>query len=210
MSECIFHIALADDWEGAQRFGEYEGSTRATTLDQVGFIHAATAADLELCSLDSVRRPPTSTGSGGCRSGCPPCCGGLDQVGRAQPIASWYRHAGSTGSWEHYRWIRTSSSMFSRSRKSTRNGSFPTCPHIRSEMRRGSRQKPGKPTLRLIVVRRVRSSNNFLVARYLSPVSLTAFGCDRWSTPPIHLHRRVRLPMAARTPAVAHSFRTQF
>lgn len=47
MSECIFHIALADDWEGAQRFGEYEGSTRATTLDQVGFIHAATAADLD-------------------------------------------------------------------------------------------------------------------------------------------------------------------
>ncbi|MDA3635282.1 MULTISPECIES: DUF952 domain-containing protein [Rhodococcus] len=47
MSECIFHIALADDWEGARRFGEYEGSTRATTLDQVGFIHAATAADLD-------------------------------------------------------------------------------------------------------------------------------------------------------------------
>ena len=47
MSECIFHIALADDWEGAQRFGEYEGSTRAKTLDQVGFVHAATAGDLE-------------------------------------------------------------------------------------------------------------------------------------------------------------------
>ncbi|EME18255.1 MULTISPECIES: DUF952 domain-containing protein [Rhodococcus] len=47
MNECIFHIALADDWEGAQRFGEYEGSTRAKTLDQVGFVHAATAGDLE-------------------------------------------------------------------------------------------------------------------------------------------------------------------
>lgn len=47
MSECIFHVALADDWEGAQRFGEYEGSTRAMTLDQVGFVHAATAGDLE-------------------------------------------------------------------------------------------------------------------------------------------------------------------
>ncbi|NDY74879.1 DUF952 domain-containing protein, partial [Desulfobacter hydrogenophilus] len=35
MNECIFHVALADDWEGAQRFGEYEGSTRAKTLDQV-------------------------------------------------------------------------------------------------------------------------------------------------------------------------------
>ncbi|MCC4306778.1 DUF952 domain-containing protein [Rhodococcus sp. 3-2] len=47
MNECIFHVALADDWEGAQRFGEYEGSTRAKTLDQVGFVHAATAGDLE-------------------------------------------------------------------------------------------------------------------------------------------------------------------
>ena len=42
MNECIFHVALADDWEGAQRFGEYEGSTRAKTL-----VHAATAGDLE-------------------------------------------------------------------------------------------------------------------------------------------------------------------
>ncbi|MFZ2176836.1 MAG: DUF952 domain-containing protein, partial [Rhodococcus sp. (in: high G+C Gram-positive bacteria)] len=31
----------------AGRFGEYEGSTRAHTLDQVGFIHAATAEQLE-------------------------------------------------------------------------------------------------------------------------------------------------------------------
>jgi hemoglobin len=47
MSEHIFHIALADDWEGAARFGEYEASTRAHTLDQIGFIHAATAEQLE-------------------------------------------------------------------------------------------------------------------------------------------------------------------
>ncbi|EKT78882.1 MULTISPECIES: DUF952 domain-containing protein [Rhodococcus] len=47
MSEQIFHIALADDWEGAARFGEYEASTRAHTLDQIGFIHAATAEQLE-------------------------------------------------------------------------------------------------------------------------------------------------------------------
>ena len=47
MSRRIFHVVFADDWAGAQRFGEYEGSTRAKTLDEVGFIHAATAEQLE-------------------------------------------------------------------------------------------------------------------------------------------------------------------
>lgn len=47
MSQRLFHISFADDWAGARRFGEYEGSTRAKTLDQVGFIHAATAEQLE-------------------------------------------------------------------------------------------------------------------------------------------------------------------
>lgn len=47
MSRRIFHVVFADDWEGAQRFGEYEGSTRAKTFDEVGFIHAATAEQLE-------------------------------------------------------------------------------------------------------------------------------------------------------------------
>lgn len=42
MNEKVFHIAFADDWEGAQRFGEYEVSTRGKTLDDVGYIHATT------------------------------------------------------------------------------------------------------------------------------------------------------------------------
>jgi uncharacterized protein (DUF952 family) len=37
----IFHIALSDDWEEAKRAGEYRISTRGTTLDVEGFIHAS-------------------------------------------------------------------------------------------------------------------------------------------------------------------------
>lgn len=139
MNECIFHVALADDWEGDQRFGEYEGSTRAKTLDQVGFVHAATAGDLEnvlatvygdprlpLVVVLSIRMLSLQRGS---RSG-----------GTSATHHLLVQTRGFPGSWEQYRWIRTSSSMFSRSRKSAGNGLFPTCPHIRSEIRRGSQK----------------------------------------------------------------------
>lgn len=43
----IFHIAIVDDWDGAQRFGEYEGSTLGETLEEVGYIHATTAEHVE-------------------------------------------------------------------------------------------------------------------------------------------------------------------
>jgi uncharacterized protein (DUF952 family) len=38
----IYHIATASDWEQARRDGEYTMSTRGTTLEQQGFIHAST------------------------------------------------------------------------------------------------------------------------------------------------------------------------
>jgi uncharacterized protein (DUF952 family) len=42
----IFHIAHTDDWHAAQLLGEYRISTRGATLEQVGFIHAATTQQL--------------------------------------------------------------------------------------------------------------------------------------------------------------------
>lgn len=42
----LLHVAIADDWEACGRFGEYEVSTRATSLDATGFIHAATGPQL--------------------------------------------------------------------------------------------------------------------------------------------------------------------
>ena len=44
MSEPIFHLALASDWEAAQAVGEYAVSTLGRTLAQEGFIHASRAA----------------------------------------------------------------------------------------------------------------------------------------------------------------------
>lgn len=44
--EPLLHVAIADDWEPARRFGEYEASTRGRTLDEVGYIHATTEAGL--------------------------------------------------------------------------------------------------------------------------------------------------------------------
>ncbi|GAA1313152.1 hypothetical protein Psi02_56620 [Planotetraspora silvatica] len=40
----IFHLALAADWEHAEKAGEYRVSTLGRTLDEEGFIHAS--ADL--------------------------------------------------------------------------------------------------------------------------------------------------------------------
>jgi uncharacterized protein (DUF952 family) len=45
--EPIFHIALPDDWAAAFTFGEYAVSTRGMSLDEVGFIHCSTHAQIE-------------------------------------------------------------------------------------------------------------------------------------------------------------------
>ena len=37
----IYHVALASDWEQAQRDGAYAVSTRGVTLAEEGFIHAS-------------------------------------------------------------------------------------------------------------------------------------------------------------------------
>jgi uncharacterized protein (DUF952 family) len=42
----IFHIAHAADWDAALAAGEYRVSTRGLGLDEVGFIHASTAAQV--------------------------------------------------------------------------------------------------------------------------------------------------------------------
>jgi uncharacterized protein (DUF952 family) len=43
VSEPIYHVALAADWEAAQALGEYAVSTRGRTLAEEGFIHASRA-----------------------------------------------------------------------------------------------------------------------------------------------------------------------
>jgi len=45
--EPIFHLALPDDWAGAFQNGEYRMSTRGVTLEQEGFIHCSTSAQIE-------------------------------------------------------------------------------------------------------------------------------------------------------------------
>ncbi|OQM77950.1 DUF952 domain-containing protein [Rhodococcus sp. 66b] len=42
----IVHVALADDWEGCRRFGEYDVATVATSFDDIGYIHASTRTHL--------------------------------------------------------------------------------------------------------------------------------------------------------------------
>lgn len=42
----IVHVALADDWEGCRRFGEYDVATVATSFDDIGYIHASTSMHL--------------------------------------------------------------------------------------------------------------------------------------------------------------------
>ena len=43
----IFHLALPDDWATAFGDGEYRMSTRGVTLEQEGFIHCSTRAQME-------------------------------------------------------------------------------------------------------------------------------------------------------------------
>lgn len=42
----IIHIALASDWDSAVAAGSYRKSTRDLMLDEVGFIHCSTPAQL--------------------------------------------------------------------------------------------------------------------------------------------------------------------
>ncbi|WP_255372701.1 DUF952 domain-containing protein [Corynebacterium sp. CNJ-954] len=42
----IYHIARVPDWTDAQREGEYRVSTSGMSLDEVGYIHASTAAQV--------------------------------------------------------------------------------------------------------------------------------------------------------------------
>lgn len=44
--EPIFHLALPEDWAAAFACGEYTTSTRGMTLDEVGFIHCSTSAQI--------------------------------------------------------------------------------------------------------------------------------------------------------------------
>lgn len=41
MTEPIFHVADAADWDNAEARGTYTQSTRGKTLEQVGFIHCS-------------------------------------------------------------------------------------------------------------------------------------------------------------------------
>ena len=43
----LYHLALAADWQQARQLGEYRISTRGQALEQVGFIHASYADQLE-------------------------------------------------------------------------------------------------------------------------------------------------------------------
>jgi glutathione S-transferase len=43
----IYHLALAEDWRAAKTCGEYRRSTRGLALEQVGFIHASGAHQVE-------------------------------------------------------------------------------------------------------------------------------------------------------------------
>ncbi|MEU7870419.1 DUF952 domain-containing protein [Dactylosporangium sp. NPDC049140] len=42
----IYHIAFASDWEKAGERGEYRLSTKGRTLEEQGFIHGGTAAQV--------------------------------------------------------------------------------------------------------------------------------------------------------------------
>ena len=43
----IYHLALAEEWRAAKACGEYRRSTRGLSLEQVGFIHASGADQVE-------------------------------------------------------------------------------------------------------------------------------------------------------------------
>ncbi len=54
----IFHIAHAADWDAALTAGEYRVSTRGLGLDEVGFIHASTAAQVARVAGQFYRDDP--------------------------------------------------------------------------------------------------------------------------------------------------------
>ena len=43
MTDPLFHLAEPAEWETAVRDGRYERSTRGLSLEEVGFVHLATA-----------------------------------------------------------------------------------------------------------------------------------------------------------------------
>lgn len=45
--EPIHHLAMPDDWAAAFEGGEYRMSTRGLTIDDVGFMHCSTRAQVE-------------------------------------------------------------------------------------------------------------------------------------------------------------------
>jgi uncharacterized protein (DUF952 family) len=47
MAGLIYHIALVEDWELAQATGEYTTSTRGLSLEQVGYLHASKAHQVD-------------------------------------------------------------------------------------------------------------------------------------------------------------------
>jgi len=42
----IAHVAIVDDWESAERLGEYEVSTRGVSLEEAGFVHAVALTEV--------------------------------------------------------------------------------------------------------------------------------------------------------------------
>ena len=60
----IYHIARFSDWELARQAGEYLGSTRGRSLDDVGFIHAS-AADQVAPVANAVYRDYGGSAGGG-------------------------------------------------------------------------------------------------------------------------------------------------
>ena len=47
LDQPLFHAAMPDDWAAAFQTGQYTMSTRGQTLDEVGFIHLSTRAQVE-------------------------------------------------------------------------------------------------------------------------------------------------------------------
>jgi len=47
VTDPLYHLSLPDDWAAAFTTGEYTMSTRGVTLEQEGFIHCSTRAQLE-------------------------------------------------------------------------------------------------------------------------------------------------------------------
>jgi uncharacterized protein (DUF952 family) len=48
VSDGIFHIAAATDWESAKESGSYELSTRGASLAEVGYIHCSFASQVAM------------------------------------------------------------------------------------------------------------------------------------------------------------------